>query len=331
MRIQKLFAYIFAATAIIAMMVSCKPGVPDEYIQPGDMEDFLYDYHIAMAMAEQGDGTKSDERTVAYKQAVLKKYGYTERQVDQSLQYYMRHTEQLHDIYDNLSDRLNDEAKDLGANGSTISNDYSANGDTTNVWRGAQALVLSPVAGYNSYSFSVSVDSAFHKGDRLSLEFNSNYIIQEGMRNATAILTVVLSNDSIVSQSVRISSNSMNVATFNDFGNIGIKAIKGYFIFSPDNALIPSNTVKILCLTNIRLLRMHSVTPNPSSANGMPGSGPVQPGQPAPTGSSAPPQSAQPMMQPAQTSTGAAHPGPPQNAQPMQQPGASAVPPQTRR
>lgn len=320
MKILKSFIKILFIVAAVAFTASCKPSIPDEYIQPGDMEDLLYDYHIAMAMAEQGESSQYDERVVAYKKAVLKKHGYTEQQVEKSLQYYIRHTDQLHDIYDDLAERLDDEAKDLGANGTSISKDYTQNGDTTNVWRGAQALVLSPMAGYNSYSFSVKVDSAFHKGDRLSLEFNSNYIIQEGVRNATAVMTVVLSNDSVVSTTTSMSSMGRTTLMFNDFGNIGIKSISGYFIFPPENTLVPSSTIKIVCITNIRLLRMHPTTAQPSST--MPGQ--LPPGAPTPPqGAAMPPQGAPGRPAPAPS-------GPPSQAAPVQQPASQQVRPAPR-
>lgn len=310
MRNHKFILSLLYLVAALFLTVSCKPGVPDDYIQPGKMEDILYDYHIAMAMADQGDQTQRDERVVAYKAAVLRKYDVSEQQFDKSMQYYLRHTERLHDIYKKLSDRLNDEAKELGASGASMTKEYAQNGDTTNVWRGAQSLVLSPEPGVNSYSFTVKVDTAFHKGDNLTLEFNSNYIIQEGSRNAVAVLNVKLNNDSVVSQVTRITSDSRMQAFFGDFGNIGIKEISGYFLFLPDAELQPSSTVKMLFLTNIRLLRMHKqATLNGGSGSPLgtgqpPSSGPQPMGAPAPApappvsaGSNLPPDIQQRMQQ----------------------------------
>ena len=37
---------------LLLMVIGCKPMVPSEYIQPEDMEDLLYDYHIATALAK---------------------------------------------------------------------------------------------------------------------------------------------------------------------------------------------------------------------------------------------------------------------------------------
>ena len=31
----------------LTLVVGCKPGIPSEYLSPGEMEDILYDYHIA--------------------------------------------------------------------------------------------------------------------------------------------------------------------------------------------------------------------------------------------------------------------------------------------
>ena len=299
MRNPKFILSVFCLVATIFVTVSCKPGVPDDYIQPGKMEDILYDYHIAMAMAEQGDPSQHDERLVAYKAAVLRKYDVSEQQVDKSMQYYIRHTDRLHDIYNNLAERLNDEAKDLGASGASMAKEYSQNGDTTNVWRGAQALVLSPEPGVNSYSFSVKVDTAFHKGDNLSLEFNANYIIQDGMRNAVAVLNVKLMNDSVVSQVARITSDSRMQAFFSDFGNIGIKEVSGYFLFLPSSDIQPPTTLRMLFVTNIRLLRIHKVAAQNGGGDTSVGTGQPPVNGPQPSGQPMPP-SGQPMAAPVQ-------------------------------
>ena len=50
-----------------------------------------------MAMVNREGYT--DVKQKAYKLAVMKKYDVSEEKFDRSLQYYMRHTEKLHDIY----------------------------------------------------------------------------------------------------------------------------------------------------------------------------------------------------------------------------------------
>ena len=43
---------------LMVTTIGCKPGVPSKYIQPNEMEEILYDYHLAGAMARNnmGDG-----------------------------------------------------------------------------------------------------------------------------------------------------------------------------------------------------------------------------------------------------------------------------------
>ena len=116
------------------LMVSCKPSVPSQFIQPNKMGDVLYDYHLASSMA-QISGNDS-VNTIKYRAAVLKKYGYTPAQFDSSMVYYMRHTDQLKQIYEDLTKRLGKEAVALGASADAVNRfgSVTANGDTANVW-----------------------------------------------------------------------------------------------------------------------------------------------------------------------------------------------------
>ena len=47
--VQVAWAKLWVLLAFV--LVSCKPTVPSDYIQPGEMEDLLYDYHVVMSMA----------------------------------------------------------------------------------------------------------------------------------------------------------------------------------------------------------------------------------------------------------------------------------------
>ena len=100
-----------------AVMVGCKPSVPSEYIQPGELEDILYDYHVSQAMAREAghDNYNYEYKRNAYFKAVLKKYDVTEAVFDSSLVYYYSHAERLKTIYLHVAERLNDDAKVLGA------------------------------------------------------------------------------------------------------------------------------------------------------------------------------------------------------------------------
>ena len=97
---------------VVLTMLGCKPSVPSEYVQPGDLEDILYDYHVAQAMANESQSMSGEERNYhqnAYFHAVLKKYGVSEAEFDSSLVYYYSHADRLRGIYQRVKERLNDE------------------------------------------------------------------------------------------------------------------------------------------------------------------------------------------------------------------------------
>ena len=243
----------------LLLLLSCKPQVPSEYLSPGEMEDILYDYHLAIAIAQtqdpSGDHVIKDQ---AYKMAVLEKYGVTEQQFESSMQYYLRHTERLHDIYSELAERLSDEALAHGASASQISQygSLSEKGDTADIWAGARAMVFSPQAPFNSTAFYLKADTSYHRGDRLELHFDVQYIVQEGTRGGMAVLMVKYLNDSIASQMQHINSNSHYMLTMADAGRLGIKEIRGYILMTND-AVQPTKSLKLLCITNIHLVKMH--------------------------------------------------------------------------
>ncbi|MGP1525442.1 MAG: DUF4296 domain-containing protein [Prevotella multiformis] len=234
---------------------SCKPAIPSEYIQPSEMEDMLYDYHLSMAMVSRDGYTAVREK--AFKLAVMKKYGVSEEKFDRSLQYYMRHTEKLHDIYVDLTKRLENEARAQGASESELAQygDITSKGDTTDIWHGSRSLVLSPYAPVDRETFEIKADTAYHKGDRLLLSFDSQFLIQDGMRDAVVVLAVTYSNDSINTQYQHISSDSHQTMTIDSGDSLRIKDIRGYFLMLRGQQ--PTTTFKMLVLSNIHLVRMH--------------------------------------------------------------------------
>ena len=243
------------ALLLAFFVVSCKPSIPSEYIQPSEMEDMLYDYHLSMAIANRNGYT--DIKQKAFKLAVMRKYDVSEEKFDKSLQYYIRHTEKLHDIYVELTKRLENEARTQGASESELAQygDIKSKGDTTDIWRGNRTLILSPYAPVDRESFEIKADTAFHKGDRLLLSFNSQFIIQDGMRDAIIMMAVTYTNDSTVTQYQHISSDSRNTMTIDAGDSLRIKNIRGYFLMLKGQQ--PTTTFKLLILSDIHLVRMH--------------------------------------------------------------------------
>lgn len=253
--------------SVLILLSGCKPGVPSKYIQPGELEDILYDYHITEAIATDYQNRKDTLLARVYKLAVLKKYGYTEADFDSSMVYYMRHTEQLHLIYESLATRLGNTAISLGASESEVNrfNTLSSTGDTANVWKGDASFVLMHYPAFNRYSFTVEADTSFHAGDKVMLQFDSQFIYQDGMRNGIVVMAMRLANDSVIMRNTNVSNSNRHTIEIQDIKRVGIKEIKGFFLLNNNlnRATENQTTLKLMIINHLALVRMH--TPEPTA------------------------------------------------------------------
>lgn len=271
---KKLMICLVAVMALLFCVSSCKPSLPSGVLSKGKMTDILYDYHLALAMAHMDDNGDKGQ-SLAYREAVLKKHDVTSAEFDSSMVYYMRHTELLEDVYKDLTDRYNNEITAMGGSakeGGEFAN-LSATGDTANVWNLATSMVFMPVKPFNSTSFDIKVDSTFHKGDRLMLDFDAQFIYQDGMRNGVAMLAVQFGNDSIAQRTIMIQSTQHYSVELSDADSLGIKSVKGYFMLmnGDDGTGVSSQTtLKLMFLEHIKLIRMHPQKPVAAPAGSSP-------------------------------------------------------------
>ena len=271
---KKLMICLVAVMALLFSVSSCKPSLPGGVLSKGKMTDILYDYHLALAMAHMDDNGDKGQ-SLAYREAVLRKHDVTSAEFDSSMVYYMRHTELLEDVYKDLTDRYSNEITAMGGNvssGGEFAN-LSATGDTANVWNLATSMVFMPVKPFNSTSFDIQVDSTFHKGDRLMLDFDAQFIYQDGMRNGVAMLAVQFGNDSIAQRTIMIQSTQHYSVELSDADSLGIKSVKGYFmLMNGDNGTGVSSqtTLKLMFLEHIKLIRMHPQKPVAAPAGSSP-------------------------------------------------------------
>lgn len=262
---KKLMICLVAVMALLFCVSSCKPSLPSGVLSKGKMTDILYDYHLALAMAHMDDNGDKGQ-SLAYREAVLRKHDVTSAEFDSSMVYYMRHTELLEDVYKDLTDRYNNEITAMGGSakeGGEFAN-LSATGDTANVWNLATSMVFMPVKPFNSTSFDIKVDSTFHKGDRLMLDFDAQFIYQDGMRNGVAMLAVQFGNDSIAQRTIMIQSTQHYSVELSDADSLGIKSVKGYFMLMNDDngtGVSSQTTLKLMFLEHIKLIRMHPLKP----------------------------------------------------------------------
>lgn len=261
---KKLFVCLVTVMLMLLGVSSCKPSLPDNVLSKGQMVDILYDYHVALSMARTADGGDQGQ-SLAYREAVLKKHDVSSADFDSSMVYYMRHTELLEDVYKDLGDRLSQEITALGGNGENgqFAN-LSATGDTANIWNQHTAMVFSTMKPFNYDSFEIQADSSFHKGDRLMIDFDAQFIYQDGMRDGIVMLAVQFKNDSIAQSIIHVQNSQHYSTEIADNDSLGIKSVKGYFLLSNGDfgsGMSSQTTLKLMFLEHIKLIRMHAQKP----------------------------------------------------------------------
>ena len=93
-------------------------------------------------------------------------------------------------------------------------------------------------------------------------EFDTQFIFQDGARDAVAVLAMTLSNDSIVAQTIHVSSPSHYTLQLNDTENLGIKRLNGYFLLNNEKTFGGTQTtLRLLPIYNIRLIKMRTNAP----------------------------------------------------------------------
>ena len=243
---------------VLLLAVSCTPTVPSQYIQPGKMEDILYDYHVAQAMSKTIGSGNYEYNKQLYIDAVLKKHGVSEAEFDSSLVYYFTRADRLLDIYTHVSERLNEEAKLLGASVGDISrySQYSATGDTANIWSDASDALLIPRPTQNRLDFTVKVDTTFHLGDSFMFQFMSEYLYQNGSKDAVVCIVTKYEGDSILQTANHVSASGLTQMRVPANREKKMKEMRG-FIYLNDGGDI-SDTRKMMYISQLQLIRFHS-------------------------------------------------------------------------
>jgi len=252
--------YLLFAVGVFTLLVGCKPGTPSEYIQPDDMEDILVEYHMAKAMAAEYDGSYEERnfQQTLYIEAVLRKHGVTQEEFDSSLVYYYRRADRFDELYKNVADRLEEQALSLGATEGEIGKfaSLTATGDTANIWADRSRYAMMPVPPYNRWSFEVTVDTTYHKGDSFLMQFMSDFMFQDGMRSCTLNMAVTYDNDTTISKNIVFSYAGLTQLRIPAFENHAVKRLRGYFYLAGGSDR--TTTTRLLFLDNIQLIRFHS-------------------------------------------------------------------------
>jgi hypothetical protein len=240
------------------MTVGCKPKVPSELVQPDDLEDILYEYHLAQSMARNEHTLDASYNQTKYFLAVLEKHHVSEAVFDSSLVYYYTHAERLKEIYANVYERLANDAKKLGASVGDINrySQYSETGDTANIWRDETAMLLIPHPTKNRFDFVIKADSTFKVGDSFMFQFVAEHIWQSGSKDAIVCIKTTYEKDSVLQSVNHVSMSGISQLRVPSNTTLNIKELRG-FIYLPQGE--DNNEVRRLMFINqIQLIRFHN-------------------------------------------------------------------------
>lgn len=239
-------------------LISCKPTVPEQYIQPDELEKILYDYYVAQALPSQGQRLDSIPyyRNLYY-DVVLQKYGITKAEFDSSMVYYYANADMLYDIYVKVSKRLSNEAVSLGASVDGVDkfSQLDANGDTADIWHDATSFVLTPSPLQNKISFEIKADSAFRRGDYFLLNFFTDFIFQAGTKDAVVYVAVHYTNDSTATYVNRVGISGISQLNIPGNDDCDIKSINGFIYLNGGND--DYRTLKLMFINRIQFIRFH--------------------------------------------------------------------------
>ena len=207
--------FAWLALSLCALMVSCENEVPKGIVPESKMENILYDYHRATAMADAGGGDASERRYVLV-QKVFEKHHVSEADFDSSMVYYSGNAVKLQKMYEHIDARLKRELAEVGADLNTdVFANLSEDGDTAQVWA-KKNLWLRTEVGENIVTVSLQPDSTYQLGDTYLMRFKSRFINKERRRDAFAMFTARVDNDSVVSEVSRISGDMESTLTISE-------------------------------------------------------------------------------------------------------------------
>lgn len=236
------------------IQVGCQVKRPNTVLDESQMEELLYDYHMAQALTEDLSYTENYKRAL-YMEAVFRKHGTTEADFDSSLVWYTRNTEELAKIYKKVSLRFKkqrDEINHLIALRDQKKKETSP-GDSIDVWMEERLNLLTGMPLENRLTFAITSDSNFKKRDTLVWEVRYQFLESKRDSAHVAIMAmqILYENDSVISQVKRVThSGKEQIRLYAD--TIGLfKEVRGFIYYA---------TAKRPCalLTDqIRLMRYH--------------------------------------------------------------------------
>lgn len=250
-RFGKSMRILWAFAAAVSFW-GCGNKIPADIIQPVEMENLLYDYHIANTLGADlpySEGYKKN----AYFAYVFEKHHVTEAEFDSSMVWYSRHSGELSAIYDNLKKRFETDSERMKQLASRHNGEISVSmsGDTVDIWQDRSFYWLTSSPYTNKVQFELKADTSFKPKDMLAFEADMSFLPpQEG--KAVMGIKVTFENDSVQGMTRMVDASGRQRLLLSPDSAFEYKNISG-FVYYMGEAEKKGN----LLLNDIRLIRTH--------------------------------------------------------------------------
>lgn len=248
--------------ACLALMTSCGKEIPDDIIQPDQMERLLYEYHLTIGMSQNSKNTEKE----AYKNYLFQKYNITQADFDSSMVWYTRESKELTSIYENLDKRFNREhahyERLLDARDQASMMKFTS-GDSVDIWRKGGIHWMSNTPLNKQLVFEIKPDTTFHEKDAFLWDMNYHFLADGKVMMG---LNVIYENDSIIGQTKQVETSGRHSIYLHTDSTYKVKALNGFIHVMEDSVLNP-----VILIHDITLNRYHysnasdslSVNPQP--------------------------------------------------------------------
>lgn len=237
------------------LFVSCGKEIPEDIIQPAEMEELLYDYHLSISLGADLPNIATSERE-ALKNYALEKHNVSRALFDSSMVWYTRHANFLYEIYSQLDKRytMAETRMKTQINKRSGQIEISLSGDSVDVWSDRDIYWLSTSRLTNKVTFNLKADTTFRPMDALALEAKFTFFSPDSISTTKAIvgLNFNLKNDSIHSLVQSVTTSGSNRFYLKSTTDCGFERITGFiYCVAPDS--VQGNVL----VSGIRLMRYH--------------------------------------------------------------------------
>ena len=235
----------------LAILTSCGKQIPSHVLKPEQMEDVLYDYHLAMGMFGNKHLIENHQRN-AFMNYIYDKHKITSAEFDSSMVWYTREALELCAIYERLEKRFKREhnhAENLLSNRKEENTMTTSYGDTVDIWRKRDIYWMSNGTLNNKLAFEFKTDTNFHAKDAFRWNMDIHFLTPGEL---TLGLNVIYDNDSVIGKTRKVDESGNQEIYLHTDSAYQIKELNGFIYVKNDSI----KDLRIL-IKNISLMRYH--------------------------------------------------------------------------